>query len=176
MIVISDTNVLSSLAAAESLPSLFQLFPKAQMLIPPAVEQELHAGLQRKQSHLASIFQVIAAGQLLVQPLSEKESTLAQNLPPRLNAGECEAIALAQSHQSLFLCNDKRAIRYCRQNEIEVLDLATLLNLFWVKQIVSKKAVEAMLQKMAATEGLTLSQTQRLRVFASPQRRRRHKS
>jgi predicted nucleic acid-binding protein len=174
VIVISDTNILSSLAAAETVALLFQLFPKAQILIPPAVEQELQAGLQRKQAHLASVFQALTAGHLSVQPLSAKESALAQSLPRKLNTGECEAIALAQSRQAPLLSNDKRAIRYCQQNGIEALDLATLLNLLWVRRIVSKKEVEAMLQKMAVTEGLTLNQTQRQRVFA-PRRRRRRK-
>ncbi len=172
MIVISDTNILSSLAAAEALPLLFQLFPKTQILIPPAVEQELQAGLQRKQSHLDSVFQALTAGHLSVRSLSAKESALAQNLPRKLNTGECEAIALAQSRQSPLLSNDKRAIRYCQQNEIEALDLATLLNLLWVRQIISKKEVEVMIRKMEKIEGLTLNPEQRQRVFASRRRRK----
>lgn len=174
MIVISDTNILSSLAAAEAVSLLFQLFPNAQILIPPGVEQELQAGLRRKQVHLAPVFQALTAGHLSVQPLSAKESALAQSLPRKLNTGECEAISLAHSRQAPLLSNDKRAIRYCQQNGIEALDLATLLNLLWIRRIVSKKEVEVMLQKMAVTEGLTLNQTQRHRVFA-PRRRRRRK-
>jgi predicted nucleic acid-binding protein len=178
VIVISDTNILSSLAAAESLPLLFQLFSKAQICIPPAVEQELQVGLGRGQRYLTVVLQAVTAGQLSVLTLSAPESALAQSLPRSLNAGECEAIAMAKTREALLLSNDKRAIRYCQQSNIEVLDLATILNLLWTRQFISKKRVGALIERMEKVEGLTLNQVQRQRVFAPPTRRRqrRHKS
>ncbi len=129
--------------------------------------------MQREQSHLTAVFRALTTDHLSVQPLSAKESALAQNLPRKLNSGECEAIALAQSRQAPLLSNDKRAIRYCQQYGIEALDLATLLNLLWVKQITTKKEVEIMILKMEKTEGLRLNPAQQQRVFTPRQRRHR---
>jgi predicted nucleic acid-binding protein len=100
---------------------------------------------------------------------------LAQSLPRKLNIGECEAIAMAKTRGAPLLSNDKRAIRYCQQYNIEVLDLVTILNLLWTRQIISKKQVEVLIQSMEKVEGLTLNQVQRQRVFASPTRRHRRR-
>ncbi len=40
MIVISDTNILSSFAAGNALPLLFRLFSQTDFTIPPAILEE----------------------------------------------------------------------------------------------------------------------------------------
>jgi predicted nucleic acid-binding protein len=90
--------------------------------------------------------------------LSAQEKVLVQSLSRRPNAGECEAIAIAKTRGAPLLSNDKRAIRYCQQSKIEVLDLVTILNLLWTRQIISKKGGEALVESMEKGEGLTLTQ------------------
>jgi predicted nucleic acid-binding protein len=55
VIIISDTNILSSLASADASSLLLQLFSRADICIPPAVHQELKVGLSRKQLHLEAV-------------------------------------------------------------------------------------------------------------------------
>jgi len=114
VLVISDTNILSSLAAAEAVSLLFRLFPNTTIYIPPAVHLELQTGLTYGQTHLEPILQAIG-GKLQILHLSENEQELAQGLPRKLNAGEREAIALSKNRRSRLLSNDKQAVRYCRQ-------------------------------------------------------------
>lgn len=172
MIVVSDTNILSSLAAAEVLHYLFQLFPKANICIPPSVQQELQIGLDRQQMYLASVFQAIHAEQIHVLALSMQEQQLSETLPRKLNRGECEAIALSQYRSAPLLSNDKRAIRYCLDNGITALDLPAILNLLWTQNIVTKGQIHSFIQKMSTQERLTLSDAQLQRVFATRSRRR----
>ena len=173
MIVISDTNILSSLAVADAFELLPRLFSRAELCIPPAVHRELQTGLSRKQTHLKIILQAVETNKLKVLELSSQEQELAQNLPGKLNAGECEAIALAQNRQAPLLSNDKRAIRYGDQSGIEVMDLPTLLNLLWTRRLISKNEVGQLIEKMAARENLKITPTQRARVFAPRWRQRR---
>jgi predicted nucleic acid-binding protein len=115
VIVISDTNVLSSFAAAEALSLLQQLFAQAQIAVPPGVHQELQAGLERGKAHLDVVLQAIASGQILVLALSLEEMQQLAAFPARLNLGEREAIALTVTRRATLLSNDRRAINYCRQ-------------------------------------------------------------
>lgn len=172
MIVVSDTNILSSLAAADITPLLFALFPKAQICIPPTVKQELQAGLERQQWHLLPIVDAIHAGKIHVIALSVQEQQLSEALPHKLNRGECEAIAIAQVRSTPLLSNDKRAVSYCLEHHIPVLDLPAMLNLLWTQQIVAKEAITALIQKMAVRERLTLTEAQLQRIFAPPTRKR----
>jgi len=167
MIVISDTNILSSLAAGDSLHLLFLLFPPSQISIPPAVLDELQAGLVHGHTHVESVLQEIANNKIKVLPLSRQEKRFIKSLPAKLNAGECEAIALSQNRKARLLSNDKRAVRYCRKQGVLVVDLSDMLRLLWIRDIISKREVEMLIDKMAKVEKLILSKTQRATIFAA---------
>ena len=167
MLVISDTNIIGSFAAGEILHLLFRLFPNTSISFPPAVHQELQAGLSYGQTHLQSALQAIDEGRFQILPLYENEKTLAKGLPKQLNAGEREAIALSKNRHGQLLSNDKQVVRYCRQNSIKVLDLPFLLRLLWKRRIVSQAEVRALIDKMKAVENLQLSQKTLAIIFAS---------
>lgn len=164
MIVLSDTNIISSFAAAGAFPRLLQLFRDAKIHIPPAVQQELQAGLARGKTYLQ---QVLAGDKLCVLELSEIEKQLSQTLPAKLNRGECEALALAKHRRGILLSNDKRAIRYCDDQGIEALDLVDLLRLLWLRRIISQREVQILIESMNTVENLTLTKTQWVDIFAS---------
>lgn len=174
MLIISDTNILSSMAAADALHLLSRLFPKTVISIPPAVLKELEIGLNRGRTHLNPILQAIATNQIEVLHLSEPEQLLIPTFPRKLNLGEREAIALAQHRDVPLLSNDKRAVRYCQRESIEVLDLADLLRALWTRRLISQAEVRQLIQKMERVEKLTLSKEAQGKIFA-PRRRRRRK-
>jgi predicted nucleic acid-binding protein len=177
MLVLSDTNILSSLAAGNGFHLLEALFPKTMIYIPPAVEKELQIGLARGKTHLDIILQAIDSDDLQVLELSHKEKRIAQTLPKKLNHGECEAIALAQNQKGRLLSNDKRAVRYCQKKGIKVLNLPNLLRLLWKSGIISQDEVRLLLKTMKDVENLILSKKTLDEIFApiSLRRRRRRK-
>lgn len=172
MTIVSDTNILNSLAAANAFGELQRLFIRSTLSIPPAVRDELQVAVERGRSYLDSLITAIAAGDIPVLALTDDEHTLLSTLPRRLNAGECEAIAICQQRQVPLLSNDRRAVRYCQANGIDVVDLSTILRLFWTRQLTTRADVEHMINRMEQIERLTLSDEQRAAIFA-PQRPRR---
>jgi predicted nucleic acid-binding protein len=166
VLIVSDTNILSSLAAGESLHLLFRLFPDKTIHIPPAVQHELSTGLARGRLHLEAVLQAIGNGQLQILHLANKEQTLAKGLPAKLNAGEREAIALSKNRKGRLLSNDQRAVRYCQQNNISVIDLPLMLRLLWTQKIVSQDQIKEILEKMQSIENLQLSQKALTFIFA----------
>lgn len=167
MIVVSDTNILSSLAAGEAFPALRQLFAPSSLWIPPAVFQELLAAIDRGKPYLAPVFQAITDQQLLIIALSETEEQLLQHYPPGLNLGERQAIAIAQTRKGLFLSNDMRAIRYCRSQTLSVLTLENILRQLWVRKILTRTKVKEVIEQMAAVEKLVVPPERQATIFAS---------
>lgn len=157
MLIVSDTNILSSFSAGSAIELLLQLFPEKSIHIPPAVERELLQGITRGQDHLKTISQAISEGKIQVLDLSAEEENEAGTLPAKLNSGEREAIALTRTRNARLLCNDKQAIRYCEQNNIQVLDLPFLLRQLWVRNITSQSSVKDVIHKMKEVESLQLS-------------------
>ena len=157
MLIISDTNILSSFAAGNALPLLFRLFPNTTILVPPAAQQELQTGLAYGKRYLAEILQSIAAGKLKIISLSNDERQAAAKLPAKLGAGEREAIAATQSRRGRLLSNDKQALHYCKQHRINAMDLPLLLRLLWKRKIVSQAEVRTLIERMKAGENLQLN-------------------
>ncbi len=87
MIVISDTNILSSLAAGEAVHLLSDLFSHSTPCIPPAVYQELQAGLDRGKAYLEPVLQAVATNEIQILPLSDPAQWLIQTLPHTLGTG-----------------------------------------------------------------------------------------
>jgi predicted nucleic acid-binding protein len=172
VIIISDTNILSSLAAANALDRLQRLFARSTLCIPPSVRDELQLAVERGRVYLEVLATAIAAGEIPVLELTEVERTLATTLPRKLGTGECEAIVLCQQRRLPLLCNDRRAVRYCQTNGIDVVDLPTVLRLFWTRQVATRSEVEQIISRMEQVERLMLRAEQRTAIFA-PQRRRR---
>jgi predicted nucleic acid-binding protein len=169
---VSDTNILSSLAAANAFGELQRLFVRSTLSIPPAVRDELQVAVGQGRAYLDILVTAIAVSEIAVLVLTDEERTLASTLPRRLNAGECEAIAICHQRHVPLLSNDRRAVQYCQTNGIEVVDLATILRLLWTRQITTRVDVEQMINRMEQVERLRLSREQRAAIFA-PQRRRR---
>jgi predicted nucleic acid-binding protein len=166
VIVFSDTNILSSLAAGAIFPSLPQLFAQSDLKIPPAVFQELQTGIARGKAYLELVRQAVELRQIAVIALSPHEEQLMQSYPPRLNLGERQAIALTQTRNALLLSNDKRAIRYCQTQQIRVLNLENILRQLWVRQVLTRHEVDQAIERMALVEHLTISAERRAAIFA----------
>jgi predicted nucleic acid-binding protein len=162
--------VVSSLAAGDAVHLLSRLFFHSTPCIPPAVYQELQAGLDRGKAYLEPVLQAIATNEIQVLPLSDPAQRLIQTLPQTLGTGEREAIVLAQTQRAALLSNDKRAIRYCQEQGIRAIDLPNLLRLLWTRRIISPSEVDQLITKMEQVENLTLTQSQRSNIFARPRR------
>ena len=178
MVIVSDTNILSSFASADALNLLAELFPDETIHIPPAVEKELQVALVHGKTHVERVLQALEAGGIQPIKLTEAERLLMPTLPAKLHAGEREAIVICQARQHLFLTNDKRAVRYCKLNGIDTLKLEMLLRLLWIRRIMSQDEVKTLIGTMATVEKLVLSQKQRDIIFAprrSHRRRRRRR-
>ena len=183
MEVISDANILSSLAAADALDVLIELFPDDTIYMPPAVEQELLVALGYGKTHVQRVIQALKNREIKRIKLTEAERMLMTTLPSNLQASKQESIAICQARKLLFLSNHRRAIRYCEANDIQVVSLDLLLRALWTRDILLKYQVKELIETMATVEQLTLKQSQHDLIFAPlpsappsrPPHRRRHR-
>ncbi len=170
MAIVSDANILSSLAAADALDLLPKVFPGDDIFTPLAVKQQLQAGLAYGKSYLERIFWAIESGDVQILHLTDAERALTTSLSPKLHDGEREGIILCQVRKHLFISNDKGATRYCQANGIKTVNLEAFLRLVWINKILSQHRVKVLIKRMEAAEKLVLKPDQRAKIF-SPQKR-----
>lgn len=162
--ILSDTSVLSSFAAAQALPLLLTASEEDTIFIPPAVEQELRAGLARGVTYLRNVLDLIPRGQVQLLDLNESDLECMASLPEALGPGEREAIALCLRHEATLLCNDRRVVQYCDAQGILCLDLASLLRKLWTEGIATRAKVKTLIVRMEKAENLVFKDHDR--VFA----------
>jgi predicted nucleic acid-binding protein len=102
VIIISDTNMLSPFAAGDALQVLLRLFAESKIYIPPAVLEEVQVAIDKGRTYLNTLLQAITDHQIIILPLTADEIRSLDSLPSRLNAGERQAIALAQHRQGVL--------------------------------------------------------------------------
>ena len=162
--ILSDTSILSSFAAARGLPLLLAALEGDTIFIPPAVEQELRAGLARGITYVQNVLDLIPAGQVQVLDLNESDLKCMTSLPEALGPGEREAIALCRRYRAILLCSDRRVVRYCDAQGIICLDLSSLLRKLWTEDIATRAKVKTMIVRMEKAENLVFQDQDR--VFA----------
>ncbi len=170
--IISDTNILASFAAAGALPQLRELLGESVISIPPAVEDELRAGIAHRANHLQRVISAIEQGHISVLSLDKAALALTTTLPDKLHAGEREAIVLARRHRANLLTNDRRAIRYCDEVGIPALDLKLLLRELWLERVITQAEVRGLIQKMVDVDKTVFLDRDLKQIFA-PRRRRK---
>lgn len=134
------------------------------IFIPPAVEQELRAGLARGVTYLQNVLDLIPMGQVQLLDLNESDLECMTSLPKALGPGEREAIALCLRHGATLLCSDRRVVRYCDAQGILYLDLASLLRMLWTEGVATRAKVKTLIVRMEKAENLVFKDQDR--VFA----------
>ena len=122
-IVVSDAGPLIALGRIEQLNLLRQLYQN--VLIPPAVHNELRCGADLPGA--TALRQAIDAGWINIQSVPAGAKTLSE-LRLILDAGESEAIALAERvHCRFLLMDERRGRQVAKKRGLTVIGIAGVL-------------------------------------------------
>ncbi len=163
--IISDTNILGSFAAARAIPLLLKTLQVDIVYVPPGVYDELAAGQAAGVEHLGIIEDLVGAGSLRLIELTEKDRTRMASLPPSFKRGEREAVAIAMRTGATLLSNEKRVVNFCLRQGVQCLDLITLLRYVWQRGVATKARVRTLILRMEKVEGLVIKNASRREVF-----------
>lgn len=121
MILLSDTDFLSSFLKIGQLEVVRDFYRTEHLVIASGVYQEL--------SRTDLVTQVDARAWIMIRPVSEAELVRYRDEGAfaRLGRGEQETIALAGGLKATMLMNDQRALRFAREKGIEVIDIPGFL-------------------------------------------------
>ena len=124
-IVVLDCDLISSFAKINRIDLLEKLFPDAHLVITASVYNEL---LKTKGYGFDFLDRIIQSNVGLINIQKEERSIFEDFLQDyRIHWGEAEGIAIAKCRNSLFMTNDSRAVRFCEENGVKVLNLKDLL-------------------------------------------------
>jgi len=131
--VVFDTNVLSIFVKDNRAGLLLQTFAYShktnQLYVSPAIKHELEVGLQNGVTYLQTALELIENGDIQIIYPTEEDKLFMDSLPPKLNAGEAEAIALCYRLDLTFVSHDRKAFNEMlkQQNLLTESDIAEML-------------------------------------------------
>ncbi|MCB0061931.1 MAG: hypothetical protein KDE19_07445 [Caldilineaceae bacterium] len=148
--ILFDTNVLSLFARIDRLELLFSTFVDAhnahQLYVSPSIKRELEMGFHNGTAYISNCLARIDAGDLQVLQPTDADRRFGRNLPPKLGAGEVEAIALCQRLNLVFVSHDRKATNYCERVGIQSIKLIALIERLRRAHRLTDSEIETMFQ------------------------------
>ena len=162
--ILADTNIIGTLSRVASIDRLLTLFAKDELGVVAAVYAELVAGVREGREFLRAAVDLVDSGAIKLIALTPDEVVQRLNLPPSLDAGEAESIAVCRTRGAAFVSNDRRARNFCISETIEVFDLIDILRAFWKLGVCSKREVQRLVADIEAKEGMVIKNKERIFV------------
>jgi len=135
-VVILDCNLISSFAKINRIDLLEKLFPDARLVITASVYNEL---LKTKEYGFDFSDEIIQSDIGLINIRKEERSVFEDFLQDyRIHLGEAEGIAIAKCRDGVFMTNDSRAVRFCEEKGVMVLNLKDVLRKIAADEMVNK--------------------------------------
>jgi predicted nucleic acid-binding protein len=152
-IIVLDCDIASSLAKVDRVNLLKSAFPDSDIYITDSVYIEL---LRAKQAGFS--FPDIIIKSIPIISLSQKEREILQEITQNrsIHFGESEGISIAKNRGAIFLTNDLKVVRYCRNMGIDVLDLKDILILLAIRRAVTYSEMKDLMQDLEEKDNTTI--------------------
>ncbi|MGM0405147.1 MAG: hypothetical protein ACQEQM_03290 [Thermoplasmatota archaeon] len=146
--VLVDTNILSTFAKIKRLELLFKIMDREELYISTSVLHELDIAENIGYDFVQTIFDYIDKERISILSMDDEESDLFLNLPDSFGRGERESVAISKSRDYIFVSNETKVKNYCDRNDIDIVDLPTLLRRAWKVGLKEKETVKNIVEEI----------------------------
>jgi predicted nucleic acid-binding protein len=146
-IVVLDCDLTSTFAKVNRIDLLEKLFSDDQLVIMASVYNEL---LEVKQYGFDFPDKVMQSSIGLINIQREERGIFEDFLQDyRIHLGEAEGIAIAKCRNGVFITNDSRAVEFCKEKGVKVLNLKDILRRVSVVKIINKEEMVKLIEDIA---------------------------
>ena len=138
-IVVLDCDLISSLAKVNRIGLLERIFASGQLVITASVYNEL---LEVKQYGFDFPDKVMQSSIKLINISIEERGVFEDFLQDyRIHFGDAEGIAIAKCRNGVFMTNDSKAVEFCKEKGVKVLNLKDVLRKIAADRVINKGAM-----------------------------------
>jgi predicted nucleic acid-binding protein len=73
-----------------------------------------------------------------------------------IHFGEAEGLILSKNRNAIFLTNDSRVVRYCRDNDLKVLDLRDILLLLFRRRALTSEEMNDLIRDIEEKDNIII--------------------
>jgi len=151
--VILDCDIASCMAKIDRMDLLGAAFPDFEIFITESVSIELLRASQAGFSFPNRILRNIP-----VISLNQDERIMLLDIPKNrsIHFGEAEGLIISKNRNAIFLTNDSRVVRYCKDNDLKVLDLRDILLLLARRRALSWEEMKDLIREIEQKDNIII--------------------
>ena len=157
--VLVDTDILSIFAKIARLPLLFSVFNQDPLHFAAAVETEIRRGVVLGFGFAQNIMTLHAQGRIQTLFPTADDQNFMETLPPTLDSGERESMAICKRLGATFASNERRVKHHCRENGIDCVNLLEILRALWEIGILTQAEVRILITEIEQADNLRFRTT-----------------
>jgi predicted nucleic acid-binding protein len=164
-IIILDTDIASAFAKVHKIIPLKELFSRYDLVICPAIYEELIVSQEYGYSFPGQIFKNIK----ILSPTNDEISDYhhLQNTKKTLGKGELEALCICRRRHGIFSSMDTAALKFAGACDVQTLSIHAILRSFWISGSMTHDEVKELIDEIEKIENTTISDTE---LILSPTR------
>jgi len=156
MIILVDTNILSTFGKVGGLKLLFKLF-QAKLSVSSNVFCEITIAYEKEYSFAKSVLDCIKNEKIDVVAVDQEDLPYMLGLPKSFGPGERDSIAICENRGYVFLSNEKKVYNYCKKHNIQCLLLPHLLKSLWKENILNKEDVKELITEIESKDNIVIA-------------------
>lgn len=164
MKILIDTDILSMFAKVHEVARLVAFLGPAEVAMTPGIRDEISAPLRYGYTFPKEVLSQVPAVLFTERVWQAYERLWAMG--SSLGKGEIEAIAYCQVEPALFVTNDTKARQFAEQQGITVISFQALLRGLWRSGAQSRAEVQALLERIKASDHLVVPLEVEREIFA----------
>ncbi|MCK4736559.1 MAG: hypothetical protein KAT65_29165 [Methanophagales archaeon] len=143
-IVVLDCDLISTFAKVDRIGLLEKIFTSGQLVITASVYNEL---LEVKQYGFDFPDKVMQSSIKLINISRDERGVFEDFLQDyRIHFGEAEGIAIVKCRNGVFITNDSKAVEFCKEKGVKVLNLKDVLRKISADRVVTRAGMIKMIR------------------------------
>ncbi len=156
MMILVDTNILSTFGKVGEMKLLFKLF-QTKLSISSNVFCEISIAYEKGYSFAEFVLDCIKNEKIDVVAIDQEDLPYMLDLPKSFGPGERDSIAICKNRGYVFLSNEKKVYNYCKKHGVQCLLLLHLLKSLWKENILNKEDVKELITEIESKDNIVIA-------------------
>ena len=156
MIIILDTNIISTFSKIKKLELLYDVFNANVFYISPNVHKEIMAAKEKGYIFVEQVTDLLQRKKLVTLTLNSEEAVKAEKLPSSFSKGERDSLVICKERNGIFVTNERKVINYCKKHDIAYFDLRDILKALHQFMNFSKDEVSKLIDEIEEKDNIII--------------------
>lgn len=156
MIILLDTNIISTFSKIKKLGLLYDVFNTKEFYISPNVHAEIIAAKEKGYLFVGQVIDLFQKKKLIALPLTSEEEIKAEKLPLSFSKGERDSLVICKERNGILVTNERKVINYCKKQDIKCFDLRDILKALHQFMDFSKDEVSKLIEEIEEKDNIII--------------------